>query len=531
MSGEPKENCAIAAVSLSGKEKDHPTGGAAFYLYKMLLAQQNRGQLSAGITTYNQARPLLLNTYKKLGTVNEVFRSRENEKMLRIMQAFAGNKGIGHIRYATCGSDDVAYAQPFERKHGRIWKWFSVAFNGNIANYAALKAELEAQKYHITLNSDTEIIQHFLAKQFIGEQKIDLATVFSNVSEKFDGAYSLVYINAEGDIAAARAPYGIKPLVYSVNPGFVGAASESVALVNHVQNNIKDLRPGEMLLIENGSAEVKRFAKSPRNAHCMFEYVYFANAGSVLDGRSVYEARWAMGQELAKIEPLDVKSDPDYVVVGVPDTAKPAADAYANTLGIPSKEGLLRNRHVGRTFIESHDRLERVKEKYIVIKQVVKGKKIILVEDSIVRGTTSRALLNYIRDKGHPREIHVRVSCPPIVAPCFYGIDMSTLDELIAPKYQSKEDLEDGIGAIDMQAEQVEKIRKEIGADSLVYQTKAGLVRAIGLPNGEKDLCMACITGRYPTPGGQACYGKALQLMGKAKGRTYEQPVELMACK
>src|SRR3989338_9582138 len=226
MSGEPKENCAVAAVSLGAKTANQPTGGAAYYLYKMLLAQQNRGQLSAGITTYNQARPLLLNTYKKLGTVNEVFRSRENEKMLRIMQAFAGNKGIGHIRYATCGSDDVAYAQPFERKHGRIWKWFSVAFNGNIANYAALKAELEAQKYHITLNSDTEIIQHFLAKQFIGEQKLDLPAAFANVSEKFDGSYSIVYLNAEGDIAAVRAPYGIKPLVFASHEGFTGAARE-----------------------------------------------------------------------------------------------------------------------------------------------------------------------------------------------------------------------------------------------------------------------------------------------------------------
>ncbi|MBS3062836.1 MAG: amidophosphoribosyltransferase [Candidatus Diapherotrites archaeon] len=531
MSGEPTENCAVAAVSLGGKPKDWPTGGAAFYLYKMLLAQQNRGQLSAGITTYNAERPLLLNTHKRLGIVNEVFRSREPDKMLRLLRDFSGSKGIGHIRYATCGSDSVEYAQPFERKHGRVWKWFSIAFNGNLANYAELKAELEAQKYHITLNTDTEIIQHFLAKQFIGEQKLDLPAAFANVSEKFDGSYSIVYLNAEGDIAAVRAPYGIKPLVFASHEGFTGAASESVALVNYVQNGIRDLKPGEMLLVENGSKEVKRFAKSPRNAHCMFEYVYFANAGSVLDGRSVYEARWAMGQELAKIEPLDVKSDDDYVVVGVPDTAKPAADAYANTLGLPSKEGLLRNRYVGRTFIESHDRLERVKEKYMVIKQVVKGKKVILVEDSIVRGTTSRELLTYIREKGHPREIHVRVSCPPIVAPCFYGIDMSTLDELIASRHLQREELDDGIGAIDMKPEQVEKIRKEINADSLVYQSKEGLVRAIGLENGAKDLCMACITGRYPTPGGQACYQKALALMGKSKGRTYEQPVELMACK
>ncbi len=497
----------------------------------MPLAQQTLGQVAAGITTYNPQRALLLNTYKKLGTVNEAFRYREKDKMLRIMNNYAGPKGIGHIRYATCGSDDVAYAQPFERKHGRIWKWFSVAFNGNIANYAELKKELEDQKYHVTLNTDTEIIQHYLAKQFIGEQKVDLVSAFSNASEKFDGAYSIVYINAEGDIAAARGPYGIKPLVYSVSKEFTGIASESVALVNFVSNGITDLRPGELLLIENGSVEVKRFAKSPRNAHCMFEYVYFANAGSVLDGRSVYEARWAMGQELAKIEPLDVKNDADYVVVGVPDTAKPAADAYANALGLASKEGLLRNRHVGRTFIESSDRLERVKEKYTVIKQVVKGKKIILIEDSVVRGTTSRALIDYIRQKGHPREIHVRVSCPPIIAPCFYGIDMSTLDELIAPKYLNKDELEDGIGPIDMSPEEVAKICKEINADSLVYQTKEGLVRAIGMENGAKDLCMACITGRYPTPSGQACYALSLKRMGKAGGRTHEQPVELMACK
>ncbi len=515
-----KEKCGVAAVYLPKPLDKYPVGGAAFYLYKMLLQMQNRGQLSAGITTYNKDREQLLDTYKKLGTVNEVFWTRVPEKSAGVFSKYAGNKGIGHVRYATCGSELEALAQPFERHHGRIWKWFSFAFNGNIANFAELRNQLKKSHYHLVHNTDTEMILQYIAKGFIGEKKPSLVDVFSKLGEKFDGAYSLVFINGEGTIIALRDPYGFRPLCYSSDDKFTGVASESVSLTNLSSEFVNFIEPGKMLIIRDGHTEIKRFAKCKRKAHCMFEWVYFANASSILDGKSVYRTRWRLGEELAKSEPL--KTDHDYIVVGVPDTAKPAADALAHSLGIPSMEGLIRNRYVGRTFIEGNNRAERAREKYTIVKSVLKGKKVLLVEDSIVRGTTGRALVNYIREKGKPKEIHVRVSCPPIRAPCFYGIDMSTLGELIAPRHMSKEEIRT-TGMHDLDEKTVEKIRKEIGADSLVYQSLRGLVNAIRFNSGAKDLCMACLTGEYPTPYGKRLYKKAKSNSEKGiNKRTYE---------
>jgi amidophosphoribosyltransferase len=264
-----------------------------------------------------------------------------------------------------------------------------------------------------------------------------------------------------------------------------------------------------MVLVNNGNVEVKRFAKSSKTAHCIFEWVYFANAASLIDGRSVYQTRWRLGVELAKQEPMETKGS-DWIVVPVPDTAKASADAYAHTLGLPSMEGLIRNRYVGRTFIESSDRVERVKEKFNVIKSIIKDKKIILVDDSIVRGSTSKALVEYLRDKGHVKEIHMRVSCPPIKSPCFYGVDMSTIGELVANRCSTKDQIRQ-TGFNDVDESVVEKIRAEIGVDSLHFMSLEGLVKSINLENGKNSLCLACVTGNYPTEWGEKLRVKALE--------------------
>ena len=519
MSSEVKDECGVAAVYLPKGVDKSLAGGSVFFLYKMLLQMQNRGQLSAGITTYNKDRALILDTYKKLGSVNEVFHYRVKPKMKGVFRKFEGDRGIGHTRYATFGSDRTECAQPFERKHGRTWKWFSLAFNGNLANFSDLKKDLEKGNYHLSLGLDTEIIMHYLSKAFVGSDKKDLKDVFTEISEKFDGAYNIVYINAEGSIIALRDPIGIRPLSYIKNDEIVAAASESVALQNYSDNGISPIKPGEMLLIENGDISVERYAKNKKTAHCMFEWVYFSNAASILDGRGVYETRYDLGKELARNESLDVNSD-EYVVVGVPDSSKPSADGYAHELGLRSMEGLIRNRYIGRTFIESSGRYSLVKDKFMLNKTILRDKKIILVDDSVVRGISIKAIIDRIRKDGKAKEIHVRVSCPPIKSPCFYGIDMTTMNELIACNHANKEDLKD-TGLEDLPEKTIERIRKEIGADTLHYQTIKGLVKSIGLP--ENKLCLACITGRYPTECGRKLACKAFECLGKKEGkRTYE---------
>lgn len=522
MSGEVKDECGVAAVYLPKKKKDSYDRGAAYHLYKMLLQMQNRGQLSAGITTYNQHRNQLIDTYRKRGSVIEAFATKIRPKARAILRKYDGDRGIGHVRYTTSGGDELGAAQPFERHHGRKWKWFSFAFNGNLANFSDLKKELEKKQYHLVRNLDTEVILHFLEKEQLGERKKSPKEIFKNLSNKFDGAFNIVFLNAEGTLVAMRDPLGIRPLCYAISDDFVGAASESVALNNFVPNGIKDIQPGEMLILENGKAKIERFAESKKTAHCMFEYVYFANASSVLDDRSVYQTRWRLGVELAKQEILKVNPE-EYIVVPVPDTSKPAADAYAHTLGLPVMEGLIRNRYVGRTFIEGKDRKERIKEKFNINKSVLKDKKVILVDDSIVRGSTSNAIVEYLRKNGKAKEIHMRVSCPPIRSPCFYGIDMSTIGELIANRHSAKEDLQKE-GLEDVSKEVIDKIAKEIGVDSLKYMTIEGLVKSIGLPKGKDELCLACITGKYPTKHGQELRVKALDRFdrGLEVTRTYE---------
>src|SRR6516225_790480 len=485
---------------------------------RMLLDLQNRGQLAAGFTTYNPNRGKILDTYKQVGTVIEAFRLNHLAKHESIMRDTGGRAAIGHVRYATCGTNDKSHAQPFERPHGCKWKWFSFAFNGQLANFKELRDELlTLADYHLTRNLDTEIIMHYLSYELRADTRPDLVDVFRNLAKKFDGAYNLVYMNAMGDMAIVRDPKGFRPMCYAQDGPLFAAASESVPLLNLGFHDIKSLAPGEMIVIQDGRLRIERFAKKKPPSHCFFEWIYFANVASTLDERSVYLSRAALGKELAWQEHRlgKVPLDDHTIVVPVPDTGKAAADAMAFELGIPSVEGLMRNRYVGRTFIEGQNRADRVRMKYTPLREVLEGKRVLLIEDTIVRSTTLQSLLHHIRDRGGAREIHVRVACPPIVAPCFYGIDMSTVRELFAPRFMKGERITE---------EEQYAMAAELGADSLFYLPLEAVARCIGLPADR--LCRACLTGQYPTPTGERLYQLAMLHRDSAgKGRTYEMPM------
>ena len=481
---------------------------------RMLLDIQNRGQLSTGMTTWNPDRNQLIDTYKELGGVSEVFRLSHRGKLESLMRKHCGRAAIGHVRYATCGCDDRNYAQPFERHHVQKHKWFSFAFNGQLANYQQLREGLLADSdNHLARDTDTEIIMHEIGREMAGDRRPALVEIMRAISQRFDGAYSLVLLNSLGDMLVARDPLGLKPLSYAIEGPLFAAASESVALLNlgFAPESIKSMLPGQCVTITSGKFEVHRFAASPRKAHCFFEWIYFANVASTMDGRSVYLSRKALGEELARLETVPI--DEDTIVVPVPDTSKAAADAMAFKLKVPSLEGLIRNRYTGRTFIEgSSNRKRKAETKYTPLREVLEGKRVLLVEDSIVRSTTMKVLLNRIRDLGLAREIHVRVACPPIIAPCFYGIDMSTVNELFAPRFLHGAPLTEEIQS---------EMAATLGADSLRYLPVESIARAIGFDSDQ--LCQACITGEYPSKAGQELYQVALQnAAGANSGRTYE---------
>jgi amidophosphoribosyltransferase len=519
---ELHHECGIAAIYHLDSDQPSPLapsqgpGDVSRLMPRMMLDLQNRGQLAAGFTTFNRRREQLLKTYKQIGTVIEAFRLNHQAKYDSIMRQYAGSAAIGHVRYATCGANDLSYAQPFDRPHGCKWKWFSFAFNGQLANFAELKNELLASAdYHLTRETDTEVIMHYLTQGLQGEHRPDLVDVFRNLARRFDGAYNIVFMNAMGDMVVARDSKGFRPLCYAQEGPLFAAASESVPLSNLGFREVRSLEPGEMIVIQNNHIRLERFAPRQQPAHCFFEWIYFANVASTLDERSVYLTRSSLGKELAKQEQQRglVPLDEDTIVVPVPDTGKAAADSMAYELGLRSVEGLMRNRYVGRTFIEGENRSSRAKLKYTPLPEVLAGKRVLLIEDTIVRGTTLKSLLHHIRDRGGAREIHVRVACPPILAPCFYGIDMSTVKELFAPRFMKNARLTE---------EEQTAMAAELGADSLLYLPVEAVARCVGLPTDR--LCRGCITGQYPTPNGEQLYQLALanNRNGAAKGRTYE---------
>ncbi len=373
---------------------------------RMLQDMQNRGQLSAGMSRFHP-RPengQVIDTFRDLGSVQEVFRLSHAGKAESLMQDYAGSAAIGHVRYATCGKNDRSYAQPFENHHFHKRLWFSFAFNGQLANYQQLANELLADgQHHLVRRTDTEVLLHEISRTLQSNPEIPLEELMRVISSRLDGAYSLALLNANGEMLLARDPQGIKPLCYAIRGPLFAAASESVALVNlgFQRNEIESLAPGHAIVIRDSKITIHQYAPNPGRAHCFFEWIYFANVASTLDNRSVYLARTALGKELAQLERADplLEIDSDTIVVPVPDTSKAAADSMAYNLGIPSFEGLIRNRYSGRTFIESSQttRAEKARAKYTPLREILEGKKVILVEDSIVRSTTMKALLERIR--------------------------------------------------------------------------------------------------------------------------------------
>lgn len=477
----------------------------------MLLDMQNRGQLAAGITSYNPQRLQLIQTHKDVGGVAEVFRMNHEDRYKNLMAEHAGQAAIGHVRYATCGKDDPVYAQPFERQHIARSKWFSFAFNGQLANYLELREEiLQTTDFHLIRETDTEVLHHLISHELSVNASITPVELLKTLAKKLDGSWNIVFLNARGQMFVSRDPLGMRPLCYAREGSLFAAASESVALTHlgFADSNVHNVPPGHVVIVDGNSVTVEKYAESPKQAHCFFEWIYFANAGSSFDNAGVYLSRKRLGEELAARETLSIGDD--VIVVPVPDTAKAAADSMAFQLKVPSLEGLIRNRYIGRTFIEGNNRADKVRMKYTPLPEIMEGKRVLLVDDSIVRATTLRELLALLKSRGRAKEIHVRIACPPIIAPCFYGIDMSTVSELFAPGFMS--------GPVITEEEQ-DAMAREIGADSLRYLPVEALSACVGLP--ASSLCQACVNGVYPTAAGAEMYQKAL---------VKDQQVQLRAC-
>ena len=466
----------------------------------MLLDMQNRGQLAAGLTSYNPARLQLLQTRKDVGGVAEVFRMNHEGPYKELMAEHAGQAAIGHVRYATCGKDDPSYAQPFERQHIARSNWFSFAFNGQLANYTELREEiLSTTDFHLTRETDTEVLHHLISHELSLNAHVTPVELLRTLSKRLDGSWNIVFLNARGQMFVSRDPLGMRPLCYAVEGSMFAAASESVALTHlgFSEDSVKNVPPGHVVVVDGQTVRVEKYAESPKKAHCFFEWIYFANAGSTFDDAGVYLSRKRLGEELARRETLTI--DDDVIVVPVPDTAKAAADSMAFQLKVPSLEGLIRNRYIGRTFIEGNNRADKVRMKYTPLPEVMEGKRILLVDDSIVRATTLKELLALLKDRGRAKEIHVRIACPPIISPCFYGIDMSTVGELFAPAFMA--------GHV-ITPEEEQAMADAIGATSLRYLPVEALANCVGLP--EHSLCQACVNTVYPTPAGERMYQLAL---------------------
>ncbi|MDH5752138.1 MAG: amidophosphoribosyltransferase [Deltaproteobacteria bacterium] len=499
-----KEECGIVAIYHFGNGRGSNVSSG---VVRALLDMQNRGQLSAGLTSYNPQRNRILQTHKDLGTVHEVFRLHNPRKSRALMEEYGGLAAIGHNRYATSGDNDDHNAQPFERVHGRKWKWFAIAFNGNLANYDQLKKELEDHGYHITYHSDTEVMMHYFNHEMRGDDRPDFNTLFSNLANFFDGSFNIAFLNAEGDLVVIRDPLGIKPLCYSYVDETLIVASESVVMHN-LNIDISDIhmvKPGEMIIANQEGFRIERYAKDRGSRYCFFEWVYFANLSSSMEGRSVYQVRSDIGRELAMME--KERDTVGSLVASVPETATTAAAAFGYHMGLPVVSGLLRNRYVGRTFIDGVTRSESIRMKFTPLQEILQGRRVYLVDDSLVRGTTLKTVISILKERGKASEVHVRIGCPPVMGPCFYGIDMPTVKELFAPHFMKGEENFNQAGG-PVPPDILKRMEQELGADSLGYLSLEGLVKAVGLPR--EDLCLACLDNNYPTPAGEERFRESL---------------------
>lgn len=456
--GNLREECGVFGVYAP------ETSDVAYTTYYGLFALQHRGQESCGIVVNDDG---VFNTYKDTGLVNDVFTP---EIISRLGE---GNMAVGHVRYATTGSNDRSNAQPVVVNHikGRL----ALAHNGNLVNSAELRKELELKGSIFHSTSDTEVISYIIIQERLVSDSIEQAV--RRAMDRLDGAYSLV-IMSPSKLIAARDKHGFRPLCYGkTEDGRYIVASESCALDAVNAEFIRDVRPGEVIVFDdNGVHFITDGCDQAKSSMCVFEYVYFARPDSIIDGCCVHTARLKAGEFLAKEHPVNAD-----VVIGVPDSGLDAAIGYSRQSGIPYEIGLIKNKYIGRTFIApgQKNREDKVRIKLNPVPEAVKGKRVVLIDDSIVRGTTSGRLVKLLREAG-AKEIHMRVSAPPFLNPCYYGTDIDSRENLIACH------------------KTVEEIAEHIGVDSLGYLSVEG-VKHIAECNEGTGFCTACFDASYPT--------------------------------
>src|SRR5271165_3653131 len=453
-----RDECGVVAIHA------HPEAEKLAYLG--LHALQHRGQESAGIITSDGER---LRQHKAMGLVADIFGHE-------VLASLRGVLAIGHTRYSTAGDSALLNAQPImvQSNKGTI----AIAHNGNLVNAHAIRAKLEGQGSIFQTNSDTEVLVHLIALS----REQTLPDAIADALRRVEGAFSLVMISRDR-IFAARDPRGFRPLAMGHIPALSGEkkdttvfASETCAFDLLGATYDRDVKPGELVIVGPEGVSSRFYAPSPEQSSCIFEHVYFSRPDSLVFGRSVDHSRDLMGRQLAREAPVDAD-----IVVPVPDSGNTAALGYSAESGIPFRLGLIRNHYVGRTFIEPRQSVRDfgVKLKLNPVRSLLEGKRVVLIDDSIVRGTTSKKIVRLIRNTG-AKEVHMRISCPPTISPGFYGVDTPSKKELIAAN------------------KSVEEIRQFIGADSLSYLSLGGLKKACG--DGEKTTyCSACYTGVYPT--------------------------------
>ncbi len=448
----PKHFCGIIGMALEGDAVPH--------LKKALRIIQHRGQEAAGIAVYNGKA---ISYHRGMGLVHEVLAGRQYNSLV-------GNIGIGHVRYSTSGSSCAENCQPITvtTKEGDL----ALAHNGDIVNAASIRNKLQSEGWAFLTSTDSEIIVRIMATEL--SISPDPIRAIKTVMKTLEGAYSITMMLG-GRIFGFRDPYGFRPLCLGKLPNGYVLASESSIFDVLRGDFIRDILPGEIVEITPTGVTSTRTPAAPHKAHCMFEWVYFARPDAVIDGREVYQVRTNIGKILAKEQPVEAD-----VVVPVPDSGRAHALGYAEGSGIPYAEGFMKNRYIERTFIlpDQSQRDEGVLLKLNPIRSTVAGKRVVIVDDSIVRGTTMLKIVQMTRRAG-AKEVHVRIGCPPVIAPCFYGVDMKTREQF---------------AALNRTPQQIAEL---ITADSVGYISQAGLVEALGIP--ESELCLACVNGEYPT--------------------------------
>jgi len=457
-SERPKDECGIFGLYR------HPE--AAQITYFGLYALQHRGQESAGISVNRGINDKIF-SHKGMGLVHDIFNM---EDLARI----EGGSAIGHVRYSTTGDSVITNAQPFVANHRH--RSYAVAHNGNLVNAHTLKEELEENGSIFQTTMDSEVFLHLFIKNLI---KGDIETAVLNTVSKIKGAYSMVLLTCKGEVIGIKDPNGFRPLALGKLNGHYVLASETCAFDLIQAEFIRELEPGEIVIInEDGIRSIQHPKAAAHKSLCIFEYIYFARPDSTIDGKNVYQMRKALGKRLAQEAPVEAD-----LVMPFPDSGNYAAIGYAKESGIPFEMGMIRNHYVGRSFIQPTQSMRdfAVRVKLNPVREVIKGKEIIIIEDSIIRGTTAKTRVKALRELG-AKKIHMRVCCPPHKNPCYYGIDFSSKGELIASQMPLAE------------------LTEYLGLDSLHYLSVEGMLEASGVENPELNFCKACFDGDYPVP-------------------------------